>query len=1293
MDDTPRERQENELAVLQSILLEDCFLRRAVEPSQTKSYRDVTAKADDNEDDVACAAGATPRLSLSDLSPTERICYRVRLEPQQSKTGADVHACIDLDVELPEAYPNSPPVLKLLNAKGVPKDKVTAKEEELKKLTLDQLGEEVIFSLVQDIQTWLIEFNRPQLSFYEQMIASKLQQERLEQEEQERQLREEQLEIERRQAIEQQQIKDELNRREEERKKLKDSKRHGDSPVKDKPVKTVSICSNVQTLVFSTDEDSSAQSSPSIRRPSDRPSQDLPPLARTTAQPTPSSSVGDSGLRSDCIGNFDNVTIGRGLGRSCSMGCRTCVAMTTHGEVVCLCQWQLQCRSGGKRSEAASNFPPGVMRRLRQVVSIEQELMKWQAVSHCNLVHYLGMRHWQDAGETDLVHIEVMKEYVSGGSLAKHLENMTTNVFQGELLNSCSEQLLSAVAYLHSQNIVHRQIQLTNVFLDDAGKIRLSDYSIMRRIGDLFKSLTSEDIGKSVAVPCNPPSFEPLPSKKGDVFRMGLTLLALSQGDSKLDYNGSFPTAVHVSLAFKEFIERCLDTDDRLRPSARELVEMYFSKDAQQPPNTLTLRSGNPSPPTVGSPGFYQDPLPNFSAMQRSRLMTEFDYVEMLGSGGFGDVFKVRNKLDGCAYAIKRIRLERRHAPFNSKISREVKLLSRLNHENVVRYYNSWIETQLEDTSPWGLPLNRDSDDDEEDDDDDSFDVQSGSRSDSHSTSSESTGKSGISFRSTFRPKDLLSRGSSSSVAMSVSESSGAGNDSNQEDIFDLSFGEDEKDYSNISSRSKAKMESSNSDESVIFGNNGAQKGAKEDEFEDDDDDVKFADDECPNDLSMPKFLYIQMEYCEQSTLRDVIDKQNLFRDPSRVWRLFRELVDGIAHIHEQAMIHRDLKPPNVFLDSSDRIKIGDFGLATTHSHSMRQNSFFGPSLNSGSNSPMSEEAAGSGSMTSRVGTALYIAPELNSVPRYTQKVDIYSLGIIFFEMCTPPVQTAMERMKTLSGLRSEDLIFPASFDESAMEKQAHLVRWMLKHNPHKRPSARDLQQSDFLPITMEDKEMKEVLRHTLASTNSTRYRELMSSLFSQPTDSVVDFTYDLDLHKGSGTITASLHHTDVQDRLTKIFRRHGAVIVSTPQLTPYHSSSTPESVMCLMDRHGGLVTLQHDLRSSFARSVARNDIQHLKRFMIGKVFRDKKVRGAHPLEIYECAFDIVTPTPGQLLSDAEVIFSVFEVIQEFDHLHVRTVPMLHSFIQSYSLLWSGDGGGVGWDGAKNSSQSAVSDH
>lgn len=83
----------------------------------------------------------------------------------------------------------------------------------------------------------------------------------------------------------------------------------------------------------------------------------------------------------------------------------------------------------------------------------------------------------------------------------------------------------------------------------------------------------------------------------------------------------------------------------------------------------------------------------------QSRIQNEFEVLKWLGKGAFGDVLKVRNKLDGGIYAIKRIKLNPKNKQLNKKITREVKLLSRMNHENVVRYYNSWIESATLDDS------------------------------------------------------------------------------------------------------------------------------------------------------------------------------------------------------------------------------------------------------------------------------------------------------------------------------------------------------------------------------------------------------------------------------------------------------------------------------------------------------------------------------------------------------------------------------------------------------------------
>lgn len=95
-------------------------------------------------------------------------------------------------------------------------------------------------------------------------------------------------------------------------------------------------------------------------------------------------------------------------------------------------------------------------------------------------------------------------------------------------------------------------------------------------------------------------------------------------------------------------------------------------------------------------------------------------------------------------------------------------------------------------------------------------------------------------------------------------------------------------------------------------------------EIEEDDDETESS---VPN--LKKHVMFIQMEFCEKSTLRSAIDK-NLYENTVKLWQYFREIAEGLSHIHQQGIIHRDLKPVNIFLDSRDQIKIGDFGLATT---------------------------------------------------------------------------------------------------------------------------------------------------------------------------------------------------------------------------------------------------------------------------------------------------------------------------------------------------------------------------
>jgi translation initiation factor 2-alpha kinase 4 len=117
--------------------------------------------------------------------------------------------------------------------------------------------------------------------------------------------------------------------------------------------------------------------------------------------------------------------------------------------------------------------------------------------------------------------------------------------------------------------------------------------------------------------------------------------------------------------------------------------------------------------------------------------------------------------------------------------------------------------------------------------------------------------------------------------------------------------------------------------------------------------------------IAPARTLYLQMEYCEKKTLQDAIA---VGLDISESWRIFRQIVEALVHIHSQGMVHRDLKPTNIFLDGNGDVKIGDFGLATQLTLT-EANQLTG---RMSAASPVGDE-----SLTSAVGTSLYIGASI----------------------------------------------------------------------------------------------------------------------------------------------------------------------------------------------------------------------------------------------------------------------------------------------------------------------------
>ena len=166
---------------------------------------------------------------------------------------------------------------------------------------------------------------------------------------------------------------------------------------------------------------------------------------------------------------------------------------------------------------------------------------------------------------------------------------------------------------------------------------------------------------------------------------------------------------------------------------------------------------------------------------------------------------------------------------------------------------------------------------------------------------------------------------------------------------------------------------------------------------------------------------YIVMEYIEGKTLKQLLKKRGSLT-LSEAIDIMLQLTDGMAHAHNSYIIHRDLKPQNIMIKDDGSIKITDFGIAMAlNSTQLTQ-----------TNSVM--------------GSVHYLPPEQASGKGSTTKSDIYSMGIIFYELLTGnlpfkgdnAVEIALKHMRDpLPSLRENNPAIPQSIENIILKATA----------------------------------------------------------------------------------------------------------------------------------------------------------------------------------------------------------------------------------------------------------------
>ena len=147
-------------------------------------------------------------------------------------------------------------------------------------------------------------------------------------------------------------------------------------------------------------------------------------------------------------------------------------------------------------------------------------------------------------------------------------------------------------------------------------------------------------------------------------------------------------------------------------------------------------------------------------------------------------------------------------------------------------------------------------------------------------------------------------------------------------------------------------------------------------------------------------FLYLAMEYVPGRTLKEMLRERGRFT-PAAALDIMAGVLDGLAAAHASGIVHRDVKPENVLLTADGRMKVADFGLARA------------------------QAAAAHTRAGLIIGTVAYLAPELVTGGGPGPRSDVYSAGVVLFELLTgrqpytgeTPIAVAYQQSTPMSPL------------------------------------------------------------------------------------------------------------------------------------------------------------------------------------------------------------------------------------------------------------------------------------
>jgi NIMA (never in mitosis gene a)-related kinase len=177
--------------------------------------------------------------------------------------------------------------------------------------------------------------------------------------------------------------------------------------------------------------------------------------------------------------------------------------------------------------------------------------------------------------------------------------------------------------------------------------------------------------------------------------------------------------------------------------------------------------------------------------------------------------------------------------------------------------------------------------------------------------------------------------------------------------------------------------------------------------------------------------LFIVTDYARKGDLRMKIKRYKRagkkFAEED-IWKYFIQMATGLEYLHKHNVIHRDLKPGNIFCYSSSHLQLGDLGCSLLIKDKLPRN---------------------------QVGTPYYMAPEVWKQVRYNEKSDVWSIGVILFEMCAMRTPFTAEDIKSLATKVKYNPVPDIPGNYSSLMR--NLVRSMLNKDPQMRPSMKQI--------------------------------------------------------------------------------------------------------------------------------------------------------------------------------------------------------------------------------------------